>query len=162
MEQNLISAALSSEDAAVISNSITAIKEKLPFLLTLSPDERKALIKAGISNRSIIDNASEIAVQFPQIFSPLFNQQEFRRDYELYKSLGTVLSLLTTLTVSVEDTMMAAGSDAMIQALEVYAVAQASQEKVPGLKSLVDEMKLYFKKSKRTVKASDASQAPQT
>jgi len=40
MEQNLISAALSSEDAAVISNSITAIKEKLPFLLSLTPQER--------------------------------------------------------------------------------------------------------------------------
>jgi hypothetical protein len=43
-----------------------------------------------------------------------------------------------------DDTVTAAGSDALLSSLEIYSSVKDHAEKIPGLKTVFDEMKIYF------------------
>jgi hypothetical protein len=52
--QNLISASIAAETKTDILAKLADIKSKLGFLLTLQPDEVKALFKAGTATRLLL------------------------------------------------------------------------------------------------------------
>lgn len=52
-----ISVTLSQRDIDAILGAIKLIKEKLPFLVNLTDDERQALNKPGARSRNFIDKA---------------------------------------------------------------------------------------------------------
>jgi hypothetical protein len=47
MADNRISATLSAADRQAVLDAINTIRQKLPFLIDLSPEERRALPKKG-------------------------------------------------------------------------------------------------------------------
>ena len=77
-----------------------------------------------------------------------FDIQEFKNDVLLGRDLGEILGVIHELTSSVEETDFAINSDAMSEALEVYAAVQNNKSKVPGKDTTADDMKMFFKKSK--------------
>jgi len=149
MEQNLISAELTTEQVTTINQSLASAKELLPFLLTLTPEEKQIIPKLGNVLKPMVDKAAAAAVQYPQIFSGTFNREEFLKDYALLQKLEPVAAILNPLQSAVEDTLMAVGSDTLVAALEVYAAVQANKGKVPGLDTLADEMKVFFPRSRK-------------
>jgi hypothetical protein len=52
MVSNLISGTLSEADQAAVLAAITTIPEKIPFLLSLTPDQRRELVKMGSKSES--------------------------------------------------------------------------------------------------------------
>jgi len=152
MEQNLISAEISAADALAVEQLLTQVKEKLPFLLTLSPEQRQYLTKSGNTYKPFIDKALEVINQYPQIFTELFDKEEFKRDVDLVKTLEPILLKMKSLTDALEDTVTALKSDSMVAALEVYSCVQGSKAKVPGLNIVYDEMKIFFTKKRLAVK----------
>ena len=152
MEQNLISAEISAADALAVEQLLTQVKEKLPFLLTLSPEQRQYLTKSGNTYKPFIDKALEVINQYPQIFLELFDKEEFKRDADLVKTLEPILLKMKSLTDALEDTVTALKSDSMVAALEVYSNVQGNKAKVPGLNIVYDEMKVFFAKKRQTVK----------
>jgi len=149
MEQNLISAELSAENLATINQSLTAAAALLPFLITLTSEEKQAIAKLGNALRPLVDKAAAAAVQYPQILSGTFNREEFLRDHALLQKLEPVAAVLNPLQSALEDTLMAVGSDTLVAALEVYAAVQSNKAKVPGLDTLADEMKVFFPRSRK-------------
>ena len=152
MEQNLISAEISAADALAVEQLLTQVKEKLPFLITLSPEQRQYLTKSGNTYKPFIDKALEVINQYPQIFLELFDKEEFKRDADLVKTLEPILLKMKSLTDALEDTVTALKSDSMVAALEVYSNVQGSKAKVPELNIVFDEMKVFFAKKRQTVK----------
>ena len=152
MEQNLISAEISAADALAVEQLLTQVKEKLPFLITLSPEQRQYLTKSGNTYKPFIDKALEVINQYPQIFLELFDKEEFKRDTDLVKTLEPILLKMKSLTDALEDTVTALKSDSMVAALEVYSNVQGSKAKVPELNIVFDEMKVFFAKKRQTVK----------
>jgi hypothetical protein len=63
MSNNRINAALSAEDKSDIMVAINTIKQKLPFLIDLSPDERRAMLKLGDKSLAFVNKALEVATQ---------------------------------------------------------------------------------------------------
>jgi hypothetical protein len=66
MSENRISATLSQTDVDAILGAIKTIKEKLPFLVHLTVNERLELNKRDRS-RNFVDKALEVAAQNPNI-----------------------------------------------------------------------------------------------
>ena len=149
MEQNLISAELTAEQVTTINQSLTAAQALLPFLITLTQEEKQIIPKLGKALKPMVDKAAAAAVQYPQIFSGTFNREEFLKDYALLQKLEPVAAVLNPLHSAVEDTLMAVGSDTLVAALEVYAAVQSNKAKVPGLDTLADEMKVFFPRSRK-------------
>ena len=143
MTDNRIDASLSAADREAVLKAIATIKEKLPFLIDLTPEERKSLPKLGDRSRAFVAKALEVATQNPDILPRSFDTEEMRRDVELFEALYPILLSLSQLKELVDDTFLAAGSEAYVAALSVYGYAKASGN-TQGLDTALDELGRRF------------------
>ncbi|MBN3943989.1 MAG: hypothetical protein V7L21_07835 [Nostoc sp.] len=143
MSTTPISATLAQTERDAVLQAISTIKEKLPFLVDLSSDDRKTLPKMGDKSRAFVSIALEVAVQNPEFLPRSFDLEEMRKDVQLFEALYPVLLSLTQLQELVDDTSLAVGSEAYAAALQVYSYAKASGQGA-GLDTVVAEMGKRF------------------
>ncbi|MBD2447663.1 hypothetical protein H6G76_10850 [Nostoc sp. FACHB-152] len=149
MAENRISAKLSAADKDAVMQAIATIREKLPFLIDLTTEDRRTIVKMGDKSRAFVSKALEVATQNPNFLPRAFDIEEMRHDLALYEALYPVLLSLTQLQELVDDTCMASGSEAYAAALAVYNYAKASGD-VAGLDSVIDEMgRRFTRRSKK-------------
>ena len=156
MTTNRISAALTQADRDAVMTAILTIKSKLPFLVDLTAEERKALPKMGDKSQAFVTKALEVATQNPDFLPRAFDLDEMRRDVELFEKMYPIVVALTQLQELVDDTAMAAGSEAYAAALQVYHYAKASGQG-SGLEGMVTEMGQRFARKPRKGKAGTAT-----
>jgi hypothetical protein len=126
MPDNRISASLSQTDRQAVLDAVNTIRTKLPFLIDLSPEERRTLPRMGDKSRGFVAQALEVAEQNPDILPRSFDVSEMRKDVELLAALSPVLAALSQLNELVDDTVMAVGSEAYAAALLIYQFARAA------------------------------------
>lgn len=143
MADNHISASFSPADREAVMKAIATIRQKLPFLIDLTTEDRRTIVKMGDKSRAFVSKALEVATQNPDFLPRSFDLEEMRRDLALYEALYPVLLSLTQLQELVDDTCMAAGSEAYASALAIYNYAKASGD-VTGLDAVIDEMGRRF------------------
>jgi hypothetical protein len=80
MANNRISASISQKDREAVMEAIAIIKEKLPFLIDLTADERKSLPKLGDKSRAFVIKALEVATQNPDFLPRSFNVNDHPTD----------------------------------------------------------------------------------
>jgi hypothetical protein len=142
-----IDASISAADLQAVKDALATIKQKLPFLITLTVDERKGTFKAGPNSLSFVQNALTAAQNFPQILPPSFDVAAFQRDVDLFAVLTELNTTSESLTAQIDDTRLAVGGEAMKEASQVYKYAQAAADNTPGLKTVVDQLGERFKKA---------------
>jgi len=107
-------------------------------------------LKVGNVMLPFLEKAFNTVAEHPEILPSVFDKDEFIRDYQLTKDLVPISNLLNELTSAIENTLYAANSDCMVEALEVYAAVQQNKDKVPGLDVISAELKAFFKRSRKT------------
>jgi hypothetical protein len=148
MSQNLISGTLSLVESTEVQQSLIQVKSRLSFLSTLQAADVNSIFKVGNAYLPLIDKVYQIVLNHPEILPPVFDKDEFLRDYELFHNLRPIYNLVNELAESIQKTYTAAGSDTLIAALEVYAAVKQNKDKVPGLSVASDELSAFFKKAK--------------
>ena len=126
MSDQKLSVTMTAADVDDVMRAIQTIKQKMPFLLALSGDERRALPQPGDRGRAFISKALEVATQNPSILPGFFSLEELRKDVELGNTLQPILLSLAQLQGMMEDTARVATSEAYTGALNVYSYAKAS------------------------------------
>lgn len=149
MADNRISASLSQADQQAVIAALNTIREKLPFLVDLSPDERRTLLRMGDKSRGFVAAALELAMLNPDILPRSFDAAEMRKDVELLSTLSPVMAALSQLSELVEDTYMAVGSEAYASALLVYQYARAGGKGV-ALDGALDGLAQRFARKSRS------------
>jgi len=144
MEQNLVDAELNQTDSDAIITSLVAVNSKLPFLISLTPEEKSSLFKMGNGYKPFIEKAANAISSHPEIMPGTFSAEAFKKDSDLIKALEPIRVKLELLYQSVEDTLTAIGSDAIIESLAVYDAVKSQKDKIPGLSAIYDEMKKFF------------------
>lgn len=116
-----------------------------PYLLTLTSDERKKMLKKGDKSDSFVTKAFEYAKTNPE-FLPLFvTMTDFEIDLTDSDNLIGIVSQTQQLYNGLDDTEMVAGSEAYYAALAYYnSVQQAVAQNVPGAKAIYEELKKRF------------------
>jgi hypothetical protein len=147
--QNVISATLSEGDKYDILQKLADIKSRLNFLITLDAEQTKSLFKAGNGYAPFIEKAHAASKAHPDILPRVFCNEEFDKDHALIEALIPIQAQINELAKSLQDTLVAANSDAMTQALEVYAAVKQHKDKVPGLEATYEELSVFFQRSKR-------------
>lgn len=150
MPQNRISATMAQADKDAVMAAIKTLSDKMPFLIDLGPDERKALPKLGDKSRAFVEKALEIATQNPGFLPRDFDIEEFRKDVTIFTDLSSVRQALSKVFDLVEDSMMVAGSEAYIAALMVYNIAKSKNIGTEGLDSTIDELGQRFARKAKT------------
>lgn len=97
MADNRISAKLSAADKDAVMQAIAAIRDKLPFLIDLTTEDRRTIFKMGDKSRAFVSKALEVATQNPNFLPRAFDIEEMRQDLALYEALYPVLLSLTQL-----------------------------------------------------------------
>jgi hypothetical protein len=143
MPENRVSASLSQTNQKAVLDAIQTIREKLPFLIDLTPDERRSLPKLGDKSQAFVTQALTVATQNPDILPRAFDVAEFQQDVNLLAALQPLTAALTQLQELVEDTYLEVGSEAYAAALAVYQYAKASG-KGAALDGLIEGMAQRF------------------
>jgi alkyl sulfatase BDS1-like metallo-beta-lactamase superfamily hydrolase len=136
---------LSDQDMHDIKQAIDLIHTKLPFLVTLSVDERKRLYKMGDKRIAFVQNSLNAAQSNPNILPASFDLHDFNQRYQMALRLNEVLMRLQQLHEQVDDTELALGSEAMTQSLTVYDYVKTAAKKTPGLKGIAEQLGTLFK-----------------
>ena len=144
-----ISATVSAQDLFEIKAAIATIQARLPFLISLTTDERRKRIKMGDKSLAFVRNSVTATQNNPEIVPSSFDIAEFARDYQLTVDLTEVLGLLEQLTEKVDDTLLAVGSESMSGSLLVYDYVKTAARRSPGLKSVADQLGDRFKALRR-------------
>jgi hypothetical protein len=124
MTNDLIKGDLLPEQQQAVLNSLHDIQTKLPFLIDLTVDDRRTLPKMGDRSRAFVDQGLVMATQNEGILPRNFDLEEYRRDVALVRQLEPIVLAARQLIKRIEDTYLAAGSDAYGQTLVVYQAAK--------------------------------------
>lgn len=124
MNNDLVKGELSAEQQQSIMNLIAQIQSQLPFLIDLTVEDRRSLPKLGNKSRAFVDQGLVLASQNTGILPRSFDLDEYRRDVNLVRQLEPLVLAMEQLTGRLEDTFLAAGSDAYSQTLMVYQAAK--------------------------------------
>jgi hypothetical protein len=158
MSYQNIAAALSPQDIQEIKAALQTVQKKLPFLITLSTEERRKLVKMGDKSLAFVNNSVTAAQSNREILPATFDVEELVRDYQLATALTELLISVQQLAEQVDDTLMAVGSEAMTSSLTVYDYVKTASKKTPGLKTVAEQLGERFKAIKgRPTKAASGS-----
>jgi len=147
--RNMVKASIPGADLTLLLQSIGAMRTKLPFLVTLQPDEVRSLLKPHKGSAELFDKVAQVAEGYPTILPAVLNVASFNQDLKLIKDLDQIKSQLEQLLDGITNTIYAVQHDALTTAGEIYDAAKKNRDKLPGLNVLVDEMAEYYKKGKR-------------
>ncbi|BBD66583.1 hypothetical protein NIES4072_61470 [Nostoc commune NIES-4072] len=106
MSYQNIAAALSPQDIQEIKAALQKIQQKMPFLVTLSTEERRKLVKMGDKSLAFVNNSVTAAQSNREILPATFEVEELVRDYQLATALTEVLISMQQLTEQVDDTIL--------------------------------------------------------
>jgi hypothetical protein len=140
-----ITAALSPQDIQEIKAALQTVQKKMPFLITLSTEERRKLVKMGDKSLAFVNNSITAAQSNREILPATFDVEELVQDYQLAAALTELLISMQQLTEQVDDTLMAVGSEAMTSSLTVYDYVKTASKKTPGLKIVAEQLGERFK-----------------
>jgi GrpB-like predicted nucleotidyltransferase (UPF0157 family) len=121
-----------------------------PYMLPLTANERHDMTKMGDKTLSFVEKALEYARHYPQLCPSYLNIAAFETDMSDATGLRTVHISAKQLSDNVDDTAMAAGSEAYQAALVFYnAVKAAALQDIPGAKEVYADLKNRFPRVKR-------------
>lgn len=95
MPDNRISATLSQADQQAVLAAVNTIRTKLPFLVDLTSEERRTLLRMGDKSRGFVAQALTVAEQNEGILPRSFDVTEMRKDVDLLAALEPIMASLS-------------------------------------------------------------------
>ena len=158
MLDNRVNAQLSPEDKAEVIAALKVVREKLPFLIGLSNEQRRNLSKASDARVAFVSKTLTLAQQVPEILPQAFNVDDFKRDVDLLEALRGVAGEVAGLNELLDDTLIALSHEAYTSARTVYRFAKA--DRGHGLDSIITELREPFpQRGKRRAKKGPSAAA---
>jgi hypothetical protein len=102
---NRVSATLSDQDLTDILAAIATIRSKLPFLVTLSAQERKEMAKMGDKSVGFDEKCTAYMASSPSFLPGFVSVDEVARDRALRSQIMRFFAELNGLTESLDDTL---------------------------------------------------------
>ena len=152
--QNEFDAQITVASRDKILDLISQIFALLPAQVDLSLDERQSLVKMGNSGRPFVEETLNMVEQDDSFMPRAFDKAEMRQDSDFYTTMLPVSIQLTKLFEAVNDTMMLAGSDLIMSALDVYRNAK-DNGKGANLDNLVPLLGQRFKRKSKKIGGND-------
>lgn len=140
---NRISATLTQADKDAIIAAVQTIRSKLPFLISLTQEERQELFKLGDKSAAFDQKCADYMASHPQ-FAPTYaiNLTEVGKDRSLRTDVLDIWAHLGPLADDAQSTLMLIGHELMI-ANNIYyrTVREASKTGVPGAQAIYQELR---------------------
>jgi hypothetical protein len=149
MSYQNIDAVLSDADKQAVKDAFAAVLKALPFLVNLSADERKTILKTGPDSLSFVQNSLTAAQANPKIFPESFDKEGFKRDVELFAAMTELHTLAVSVASRLDDTRMAVGGEAMKESVQTYNYVKEAAKTTPGLRPIAEQLGDRFQKASK-------------
>jgi hypothetical protein len=126
MSQNLVDMQIDTAILDPLDAAITQMESSLASLVSLTPEQRRGLMKMGEKSEAFCRAALNVAQQHGGIMARDFDIEAFQRDQQTLDLLRPRILRIAHLYQRITDTEMALGSDLMVAALEVYGVLKVA------------------------------------
>lgn len=143
MSDNRVDGVLNAVDVQAVLAAVQVIRDKLPFLTDLTPDEKRGLPALGEASRGFVAKALEGAKQNPAFLPSSFDLTAAQRDLVLFDALLPISVALGQLNELVQDTVHAAGGEAYNDARLIYQYAKNAPSSL-GLDQFVKDLSARF------------------
>ncbi|MES3019674.1 MAG: hypothetical protein V4721_17935 [Bacteroidota bacterium] len=144
MSTNRVSAALTETDKTAVIEAIGQAKEKMPFLINLTQQERKRSRKMGAKSVEYVNLNLQGSQTFGSLIPPSVDISEFAKDVTLVNQLLAIRMEVEALLEGIDDTMLAAGSEAMQSADLVYSYLKTGSKRNAGVKAVTANISKRF------------------
>jgi hypothetical protein len=145
MSENRISIELTTELVNHIKGLVDQIEEKLPFLISLTSDERNSYPKLSRENELFVEETIRAADTHKSVLPSYIHTDEMAKDLELFQQLNRVMVRLNNVHSKVKDTMHIAGAEALSTALVTNNMFQiAAKMGVDGMESVSAKLSELF------------------
>lgn len=122
----------------------------LPFLVNLSPDERRGMARFGEADLPFVCQTAEVGRQHPDVLPRRTDVDAQLAGLDLYERLDRVRIAATTLLELVRDTQRVIGGDVFASARDIYAAVQRSRGESDALDTLYRDLAKHFDRPVRT------------
>lgn len=139
---------------------ITTVTQKLqecrtalaPFMQGLTASERESMFKMGDKTVATVQKTMEYVITNPEFVPGYMDKVEFLKDETVVSQLNPIMNLAKQLASDIDDTVMLAGSEAILAALLYYGQVKEAQHKgIPAAKPIYEDLKQRFsRKSPKT------------
>jgi len=145
---------ISPESRGKIKTNFDGVKEELPFLISLTKEERKKLRKIGPGRKGYVQEVNTASNANSSALAAGFNLNDFNSKLALYNALSEIRSWANPLMDSLDSTLMALGSELMKESDEAYGYLKvaASKDNNQNLNTTIGKIKNILKQAKKTVK----------
>jgi hypothetical protein len=156
MSENRVSISMPQEQNESIVKAFTTVLDILtPICVTLTPEQRQQILKMGPATIPFVNAVNSHAQQNPQFVPSYIDAVELNKDVVAVKELTMIYNLLAKIVQLLEDTIMLAGSEAMVASLPIYqSVKLAAKNNVPGAEVIYNVLKELLPQFKRKTSGS--------
>jgi len=153
-----IDVTLTTEQAAGITTAIAGVGTAMPFLISLSPADRKYMVKPGNASEGFIQGTLELARQNPDLVPALVDLTKLERDLALRDAMAAAEAGLSILVTKVNHTRRLANADLYEGCLDIYHELQRHGND-QGMDAVVAPLRERFKR-KAVVPTDENPEAP--
>jgi hypothetical protein len=113
-----------------------------PYLVELSPPERRALVKMEADSARFVELSHAFAVRNPDMLPCFAKTDIFGEKFSIAQELWTFAAKLNHLMNMIRDTEMVAGNLALEDAMVFYQTVKiAARRDIPGARVIFEELK---------------------
>ncbi|WP_158885739.1 hypothetical protein [Rhodanobacter sp. L36] len=120
ISDNRISAVLSEQDVATVQGALATMRELLPFLVTLSAQDRREMPRLGLKSVGFDEKCVTYMASRAQFVPGFINTADLQKDRQLRSQLMRFATELQTLAMSVDDTLQSVSSELWMADLAYY------------------------------------------
>ena len=155
--ENRISLAIPDDIVNMVKQHLTEVAQLLsPYLVNLTPEDKKSLPKVGDKGYSFVNKGNEY-LQLPSTpVPPYLNVPEVSIDLKGYDTLRQIMQVIMPTIDRLDDSMTLSGSEAYMGVLAFYNyIKGAAKAGVPGAQTIYDDLSARFPGRKVKTAASE-------
>lgn len=120
-----------------------------PYLIALTPAERQSIPKMSDKSLPFVEKTIAYGNSAPQFVPRYMDTEALETDRKTYDQLIPLFRMVKMLSDGLDDTSMQAGGACFSNALNYYnSIKQAARIDVPGAKTIHEDLRKRFVKSK--------------
>lgn len=136
---------MTAQDITDINAAIQTIRTKLPFLISISNQERKEMAKLGDKSMGFDEKCAAYIGSNPEFLPGFVETAEVNKDRALRGRIMEFFPNLQTLCESVDDTLMVVNGDLWMADLAYYqSVRQAAKRGRAGADTIYNDLRTRF------------------
>jgi hypothetical protein len=150
--ENKVSIEISKADLQAVKDAILSIGNILnPYLIALTDEERKTMLKMGEATEPFVAKVMDYVVSNPQFLNPFTDVPEMQKDWKAISDLLPIYRMMDQLCSNMSDTLMEAGREVLEPSLSYYnAVKMGVRMNVPDAKPIYEDLRKRWERRKKT------------